>query len=214
MIIERVVSLAVPEGEVVKITCEGKTLWQKRKYKREITYLESTGTQYIDTGIKLTNNHSTELDYQITTVPKTNERRGLYGGLEANVARFGSLVSPTTRCLEYGYGIGNVYYQTDIPDTKRHTIKQEKNRVYVDGTLIYTFANVSFSMHTTAPLGTFRYTNYMPMLAKYYSFKMWNGVALVRDFIPVLDWENTPCMYDKVSGELFYNKGTGEFLYG
>lgn len=39
-----------------------------------------------------------------------------------------------------------------------------------------------------------------------------NGV-LVRDFIPVLDWNDVPCMYDKVSGEFFYNKGTGKFLY-
>jgi hypothetical protein len=39
-------------------------------------------------------------------------------------------------------------------------------------------------------------------------------MRLVADFIPVLDLNDTPCMYDKVSGELFYNKGTGEFLYG
>lgn len=31
---------------------------------------------------------------------------------------------------------------------------------------------------------------------------------------PVLDWSDHLCMYDKVSGELFYNAGTGEFVHG
>lgn len=35
-----------------------------------------------------------------------------------------------------------------------------------------------------------------------------------ENLLPVLDWNMTPCMYDKVSGELFYNKGTGSFSYG
>ena len=37
---------------------------------------------------------------------------------------------------------------------------------------------------------------------------------MIRDLIPVLDWDMKPCMYDKVSGELFYNAGKGEFSYG
>lgn len=183
------------------------------KYKRKLAYLESTGTQYIDTQIKLTNNHSVEIDYQLTAVPETNARKGLYGGLVANVARYGSLVSPTTRCMEYGYGVGNTYYQTSIPDTSRHIIKQEKNKVYFDGVLIYTFKEATFQMPTNALLGTFNYTDYTPALARYYSSRWWNGDTLVRDFIPVLDLNDVPCMYDKVSGQFFYNQGTGTFKY-
>lgn len=37
--------------------------------------------------------------------------------------------------------------------------------------------------------------------------------VLVRDLIPVLDWNNVPCMYDNVSEKFFYNKGTGQFSY-
>lgn len=50
-------------------------------------------------------------------------------------------------------------------------------------------------------------------VGKVYGCKVWQDSVLVRDFIPVLDWNNVPCMYDKVSGELFYNKGTGTFNY-
>ena len=213
MIIERVVSLAVPEGEVVKITCEGKTLWQKRKYNRELTYLESTGTQYIDTGIMLTSNHTVEIDYQLTE--KKQYRTGLFGGLYApSNARYGSLLSPSNAYLECGYGLNNAYYQLGLSDTNRHLLQQKKNAVYFDGALLYTFASASFSVSKTSYLGTFDYTNYKPALCRYYGSKWYDGEKLVRDFVPVLDENKRPCMYDKVSGELFYNKGAGEFLYG
>lgn len=146
-----------------------------------LDYIESTGTQYIDTGLKLTSDYSVELDYQITSIPKTNERRGLFGGLDdGGVARYGSLVSPTTRKLEYGYGKGNTYYQTTIPTTDRCLLKQVKNQVYVDNSLIYTFPTATFTMQRNAYLGSFNYTNYTPMLAKYYSAKFWDGDTLVR----------------------------------
>ena len=37
---------------------------------------------------------------------------------------------------------------------------------------------------------------------------------LVRDFIPVLDKDGVPCMYDKVEGKFYYNAGTGDFIAG
>ena len=37
---------------------------------------------------------------------------------------------------------------------------------------------------------------------------------LVRDFIPVVDKNGEACMYDKVSGELFYNSGAKDFVTG
>ena len=49
---------------------------------------------------------------------------------------------------------------------------------------------------------------------KTYYAKIWDDNILVRDYIPVLDYDMRPCMYDKVSGKFFYNQGTDEFLYG
>ena len=34
---------------------------------------------------------------------------------------------------------------------------------------------------------------------------------MVRDYIPVVDKNGVACMYDKVTKELYYNDGTGEF---
>ena len=187
-----------------------------KPYYCEVEYLESTGTQYINTGIYLTNNHSVEIHYQLTAAAQS--RKGIYGGLGLNgsimTSRHGALLSPSNSYLEGGYGAGNVYYQLGMPDTNRHILKQEKNKLYFDGVLKNTFDLATFTQDVTAPLGNFTYTNYNPASAKYYYSKWWDGDKLVRDYIPVLGWDGKGYMYDKVSGELFGNAGSGDFLYG
>lgn len=206
-------SIIIPEGEVSVISRGSEILWRKQKYKRELLYLESTGTQWIDTGVILSNNHSVEIDYQLTV--DKQYRTGLFGNLTTKAtARYGTIFSPSNAYMEYGYGAGNIYYQMGVPDTDRHLLKQEKNKVYVDGALIYTFAEATFTIGSSAPLGNFGYTKYTPAKARYYGSRWWDCDNLVRDFIPVLDIDDVPCMYDKVSGELFYNRGAGKFLYG
>ena len=47
-----------------------------------------------------------------------------------------------------------------------------------------------------------------------YYCKITNNNALIRDYIPVIDSSNRPCLFDKVEKICYYNQGTGEFLYG
>ena len=44
-------------------------------------------------------------------------------------------------------------------------------------------------------------------------FKLYHSDQLVLDLIPVLDQNNVPCMYDKISDQFFYNQGSGTFGY-
>ena len=53
-----------------------------------------------------------------------------------------------------------------------------------------------------------------PMAGRMYSAKFMDSVSIVRDFIPVIDWHDEPCMYDQVTKTLFYNQGTGSFVAG
>lgn len=180
----------------------------------QVEYIESTGTQYIDTGVKLTNNHSVEIDYQLTVA--SQKRVGIFGNLASDMSgRYGAILSPSNGYLEYGYGAGNVYHQVGLPDTKRHLFKQEKNKVYQDGSLVYTFEDAVFTINKTALFGSFDYTNYNPAKAKYYRSKWWDGDTLVRDFIPCYrNSDGAVGMFDLVTQTFFTNKGQGEFLYG
>ena len=46
-----------------------------------------------------------------------------------------------------------------------------------------------------------------------YSFTISKDGEKIMNLIPALDRNGTPCMYDTVSKQTFYNAGTGKFLY-
>ena len=46
------------------------------------------------------------------------------------------------------------------------------------------------------------------------SFYIKDNGSLVRDFVPVLDPQGVPAMYDKVHHQLYYNGGAGSFSSG
>lgn len=47
-----------------------------------------------------------------------------------------------------------------------------------------------------------------------YSCKIYQGEQLIRNFVPALNKNNVPCLYDKVEHKFYYNQGSGQFLYG
>ena len=49
---------------------------------------------------------------------------------------------------------------------------------------------------------------------KIYGVKIYRNNILEADIIPVIDLDDTICMYDKVSNRLLYNAGTGNFIAG
>ena len=49
---------------------------------------------------------------------------------------------------------------------------------------------------------------------KIYGVKIYRNNILEADIIPVVDLDDTICMYDKVSNRLLYNAGTGNFIAG
>ena len=49
---------------------------------------------------------------------------------------------------------------------------------------------------------------------KFYYLKIYEGETLVKDFIPVLDTNNNPCMYEKIGKTFHYNTGEDELTYG
>lgn len=44
-----------------------------------------------------------------------------------------------------------------------------------------------------------------------YSLEIWDNNTLVREMYPAIDNNGVACMYDYISGQFFYNQGTGEF---
>ena len=170
----------------------------KPPYDAKIEYLESTGTQYIDTGI-LSTNAKIYISFKFNKVSGRSqvlincerETRGWFG------------LSGNGKIVLNGQNF-------DINYSDKHDFTLE----YKNGTIKATdeFGNskqLAGVVNTNFTLLTKSYPSY----ANLYYTKIYDNDTLVRDLIPVRVG-NVGYMYDKVSGKLFGNSGTGKFILG
>ena len=97
-------------------------------------------------------------------------------------------------------------------------MKKEQNFTYLDDELIFTHTINNFTTPTSLVLFSLNKSDGTLYSGtndcKIYSAKFYDSDALIRDYIPVLDKNKRPCLFDKVDKKCYYNQGTGEFLYG
>jgi hypothetical protein len=185
-------------------------------YDAEVEWLGTDGRQGIDTGIYPT---ALNLTIEMTTQnllrfgwAYNNNANGTWIGIVANYAHWKNWNNG------YKYAINN--YSDGKWNVWTYSMK---NGLYKNGTLIKSF---------TATLGTSPIAEFPLILIGYYDAyiqgnryvslgydvkisdcKIYKDAELVRDFIPVRKGQ-VGYLYDKVSGQLFGNAGTGSFILG
>ena len=195
---------------------------------KQVEYLESTQTsklvgQYIDTNILSQGKLGVEIKAQII---KTYDNRCFWLGGE------NSWASGTSFNIQSGIaGYGFVYFDAKSPckpsmyssilDNTIYTLRIRNGSVELTNNSSNTTSNYSYivkdfiSNSNIYLFGICRNKSLARLDdVRIYSCKMYIDDVLVRDFIPCLDNNNRPCMYDTVSKKTYYNQGTGEFLYG
>jgi hypothetical protein len=200
-------SIIIPEGEVSIIARGEEVLWQKSnpKYKTELQYLESDSHQYIDTGVLAT----TTTDFEFVGSIIENTKTGWIAGAPTWIGvhkKLGTVaITQNSAGMKYIPVEINEMFKIGVVGNKAYFNDIETNTITRRDATMTLFL---FAYHHTNDTGSINST------VRMHSFKMWDKGVLVRDFIPVLDLNDVPCMYDKVTDELFYNQGTGEFAYG
>lgn len=181
-------------------------------YYCEVEYLESSGTQYIDTGINYAGT-SDVITLGIAPMQATGD-----------VVFIGAYVLSPNAFVELGaYNgkyRGNIQTPADIPASMTYTVGV-RNTLKFTTNGWWEFNGNQCGITKTDPVGVpfYLFRRNYESSPKYSSARIYNlditrnGVKIL-DMIPVLDWNMVPCMYDKVSNKLFYNKGTGSFTYG
>lgn len=194
-------------------------------YDAKVEYLQSSGTQYIDTGIKLTDNIRYELKAQYTANNEGFDT--MLGCFATNPNRYGVLLglqkstSEGKLYLEVGYAVDgvSVAVKSDASPTALHMYKgglaNGTNSFDVDGTV----GTTAFLGAYPANLNLWLFARNREGVAgnqssaKLYYCKIWNGGNLVFDAYPVRVGQ-VGYLYDTVSGQLFGNDGTGAFTLG
>jgi hypothetical protein len=198
------------DGEFVPIEGGSFNVLKGEKPYTEIEYIESTGTQWIDTGYAI-NTSTDSVEFVFQNIGSTIYK--WFMGEHDNGARFGLGTGDGTAKRNVAYG-ATTYKVSDAQIfNSAHTFIANENGVFLDGSKVTNFASFSSTSSIYLFNLNLNNTNYCGA-AKVWSYKHYRDGSLIRDLIPVLDKDNIACMYDKVSGQFFYNKGTGNFIAG
>lgn len=184
-------------------------------YLRRVEYLESNGNQFLDTNTKVRANDVLEIIAQFVDTTKgivacgSSDEGACWIGSQSGLWFVNPLFVPNTSItkrsiLKYLY----------LNDRRLFSINEN------DFATVYNAVTYNYYHDNTVTIfGAYNRGNVPSYLSsircyglKIYDFDDENDCAL--DIHPVLDLSGRPAMYDEVSGNLFYNQGTGEFTWG
>lgn len=194
----------------------------KLPYDAEVEYLESTGTQYIDTGV-----YGTQDVIATFRACNLTNRRNTDWGFGARVAwgmNMFCVYNGSDQSYRYVFGWGNGQDTSAAISSVSSTTGAMvdfviSNRCSVDGHTLpkwsymhfstpYTLLMFAANLNGSIAYGMWRFSN----------VRITDESVLFFDSIPVRFTnelgQTEGAMYDRVSGKLFRNQGSGSFLIG
>lgn len=190
----------------------------------ELEYLESTGTQWIDTGFLSNQLYDKSLYIKMKTTGGTSSYayNGAYhlSGTGLTI-QFGLLATSDTLCRTTSNHFDPSYLNvTNIQKSEYTELMMTPTEYWVNGEFKANHQQTSVDkiLETNNKFLIFGRSQYnqsnsiTPMIISEFWIKDANG-KFVQHLIPVLDKNLVPCMYDKVSGKYLYNQGDGEFKW-
>ena len=181
----------------------------------EVEYIESTGTQYIDTGVVPNHNTAVMLDIDILNADNWGP---IFGSRDANVTNEYCMFAHNPTSV-YQDGYANVAHVNISVSSVlgRQTINKAFNNTYINGELKNSFTAATFQ--GTYPMFLFQINSGGSAVAYKISGRIYRAVitkssTLVRDFIPCKNPAGTVGLYDTVNGTFYGNSGTGVFTAG
>lgn len=193
-------------------------------YDAEIEYLECTGTQWIDTLEYGDLNTESELCISFNVVDNTYGCCVFGTRKSATEKNYSSILGRTDTKINidmYNYQVSRC--TQSVTRNVIYTIHTDKNvrSLSANGKILNSNTSVINTPFTTERTLKIGYTDPLydwydlteNLKGKIYSCYIKKNGVLVRDLIPVRIGQ-VGYMYDKVSGQLFGNSGTGNFVLG
>lgn len=180
-------------------------------FDSKVEYLQSTGTQYIDTGIVVQENDIIEVEAMFLTVASSVNY--LFGANGFSGEGSISVYYWKDYRLYFRYGYSSSSYKEIAVLNAWKTYKIEKGKFYIDNQDL----NFTLNFTSTPSRSLFIFGNNAATptggIMKIKTSKIIRNGSPVLNMIPVRVG-TTGYMYDKVSGTLFGNDGTGSFGIG
>lgn len=180
----------------------------------ELEYIESTGTQYIDTGFKP--NQNTRVVMDVTPVDVSLGKMWCAFGVRQNDIYFGLYKASTGNMnLTWFYGSNYSNYFT-VDYAKRHNLEVNKNAASVDGiSKSYAAQTFQFTIPLFLLCDNAAGSPTSAGAALLYSCQIYDNGTLIRDFIPAKKISNGKCgLWDKVNLKFYTDENGGNFTAG
>lgn len=177
------------------------------QYDAEIEYLQSTGTQYINTGIKAEtytyyykgylNNNTNQVAFGAGSTAVLGLWAGGYVGLQYGSNK--QYYAASSSGISYvKNGLNEIFVTPNYIEVNGRKYNYDKTYTISSNNIVCLFSDIN---------NNYRFKN------RIYNFKIINDNAVLLDLIPVRIG-SVGYMYDKVSDKLFGNAGTGSFILG
>lgn len=185
----------------------------------KVEYIESTGQEYIDTGVSATDFSGVEavIEPQYSSKPSSNV--SFFGGRTEDPVGDGIVLYWSTggnNGFSFGYDTETYYSKVDPVISGKITVTWQKNKLTI-GTASHTFTESSFVSQHSILVFTYGKNgnaalNHLSKI-RLYSFKMYSNDVTIKNFIPVKDPEGNYGLWDLVDNKFYANaSGNGAFI--
>lgn len=178
-------------------------------------YIESNGTQYIDTGFNPDGNTRIVAEMQLTALVNADKGTSpmLFGAYASSSARYAFYWSSTGNVFGTYYAEQSKNFSSITNGYERVQIDCNKNTQSLNGeTITYTASTSAcsyplylFGRNTSGSAGFLA-------KAKLYSCQIYDNDILVRDFVPVVDNSGVCGLWDKVADKFYMSANGNNFV--
>lgn len=175
-----------------------------------VSFLQSSGSQYIDTGRKLTQDSDITIDFRI----EINRNAGIFGSRQSaaknNLALFQDAVQ---NVFSGDFSEYQKHRFTAASSLERTKIQINKVGVWVNDILKKSWSDVAdFETPTNGLIFDVGNNNWSGNKAVMRLYSYTDSDA--QQLVPCLDANGVPCLYDLIGKTALYNQGAGSFTWG
>ena len=174
----------------------------------QLSYIQGSGTQYIDTGFKPNNNTRVVADVESAA----DGTFAFFGTRDTETTNAYILWQLSATSVRSDYGANQVQQTVDSTENRVVIDKHEASCMY--GSISIENESSTFSctnnlfLFTTSTGGT---VDERKASAKLYSCKIYDDDLLIRNFVPVKNDSDQVGLYDLIEEKFYANAGTGAF---
>lgn len=196
----------VPGYQRVKIERETMPASRLPEGYTEVQYIQSSGTQYVDTGFKP--NQNSRLLIKLST-----SETGSHTVFGADLGWTDDGFALGVGFTHYGKETGTI---SGLNNGSPHEVDFNKNIISMDGKPVLTMGNSTFSVpHNLALFANNRAGGIQEKttMVLYYC-RIYDGNTIIRDYIPCKNAAGAVGLYDLIGQKFYGNAGTGSFTAG